>query len=366
MKISVRINKKQFCIHRRSAIKMFSLSAVIVSAPFIITPSRATSKRIVIRDEGGIFSRIYAEVFYKPFTKATDIEIVSVTSPPNPVAQIRTMVETKRYLWDMAVIGQTTILPLTIDNDNNLFLEKHRLEHDPVISSITPQFLSPYGVGINGHAMVLAYNANAAKKGQILGWKNFWEIDYFPGRRSLPKFPLYTIEIALMADGVPLDKVYPCDLHRAFRSLDKIRPYITLWWTTGSQTEQLLKVKEVDFMPAFNVRAQAAIDAGVHIAFSWNQNIYGCNSWTILRGTPNADLCRQFIQFASAPKQQALLAPYGIGPTHPDAFKYIDPKRATSLPTYPDHLRNGLSGNASYWLKHRDVITERFNDWLIS
>ena len=39
-----------------------------------------------------------------------------------------------------------------------------------------------------------------------------------------------TIPAALVADGVPKDKLYPLDLDRAFKKLDEIKPHIKVWW----------------------------------------------------------------------------------------------------------------------------------------
>ncbi|MCX8565789.1 MAG: hypothetical protein ON057_000516 [Glomeribacter sp. 1016415] len=52
-----------------------------------------------------------------------------------------------------------------------------------------------------------------------------------------------------------------------------------------------------------------------------------------------------------------------MGPTHLDAFKYIEQKQITLLQTYPDNLKRGLLIDASYWLTHQDTIFERFNEW---
>ena len=52
---------------------------------------------------------------------------------------------------------------------------------------------------------------------------DFWNVKDFPGKRSLPNFPAYMLPAALMADGVTADKLYPIDLDRAFKRLDKIK-----------------------------------------------------------------------------------------------------------------------------------------------
>ncbi|MCX8566884.1 MAG: putative spermidine/putrescine transport system substrate-binding protein [Glomeribacter sp. 1016415] len=352
-------------ITRRTTIKALAVAA---TAPFVWAPSRSASRRkpIVIRDPGGIYTKIYQDILYQPFTDKTGIPVRSVQSDAEPTAQIRTMVKSKSYLWDMVAISHRAIPFLTIGKE--VYLEKHELEDDPIVSSIPPHFRSQYGVGTNAYATVLAYRTDAFKGRQAPQlWKDFWDVKGFPGRRSLRKLPYDTIEIALMADGVPAKEVYPCNLDRALRSLDKIKSDVSVWWVgSGPQTEHFLKTREVDLIPVFSIWAQAAIDAGAPVAISWEQHLYGCHNWAILKGTPNADACRQFIRFACLPERQALLAPYGIGPTHPDAFKpnYIDPKYVKRLPTHPDNLKKGLFIDASYWLKQDDII-QRFNHWLL-
>jgi len=68
--------------------------------------------------------------------------------------------------------------------------------------------------------------------------------------------PFDTIEEALLADGVAKDKLYPLDIDRAFRSLDKIKKDVAVWWTGGAQTSQMLKTGEVD-MSSYEYKAQS-------------------------------------------------------------------------------------------------------------
>ena len=42
------------------------------------------------------------------------------------------------------------------------------------------------------------------------------------------------LEFALMAAGVPPDKIYPIDIDRAFESYDKIKASVVKWWETGA------------------------------------------------------------------------------------------------------------------------------------
>lgn len=45
--------------------------------PFMMAPSRASSKRILIRDSGGIINQEYNEVLYKPFSKKRALKLLA-------------------------------------------------------------------------------------------------------------------------------------------------------------------------------------------------------------------------------------------------------------------------------------------------
>ena len=106
----------QLTTSRRSALKAAVVGAGLIGAPAVLRFARAKSKRIVVRDDGGIYTKAYNAVYYKPFTQKTGIEVVAVQATAEPVAQIRSMVETKNYTWDMAKISQPAILLLTQGN----------------------------------------------------------------------------------------------------------------------------------------------------------------------------------------------------------------------------------------------------------
>src|SRR5260370_15646052 len=103
-------------------------------------------------------------------------------------------------------------------------------------------------------------------------WADFWNTKRFPGGRSLRKDPRTTLEFALLADGVPIDKLYPLDVDRAFRSLDKIAPSVTVWWSSRHQPAHLLADKEVAFAAAFNSPVwTAATQDKMPLEVEWNQ-----------------------------------------------------------------------------------------------
>lgn len=346
--------------------KIIATTASILAMPAIAGPAWGKTKRIIVRDDGGIYTKAYGAVFYRPFTEATGIEVVGVQAAAEPTAQIKLMVDAHTYTWDMAKISPPAVSILT--SGNKVYLEKLNIESDPVVASIPAKYRTPYSVGTNVYTSVIAYRKDSFKNRPTPdSWANFWNVKDFPGRRAMYKYPYDTIEEALMASGVPTADVYPCNLKQAFASLDKIRPHINVWWTSGAQVAQMLESGEVDMVATWVSRAQAAQNAGAPVGISWNQNIWAADSWAILAGTPNADACKEFIKFTCDPKRQAELTKYfPAGLTQPKAFDYVKPEIAKNCPTYPANIKNGLQINTQYWVENSATALQDFNAWILT
>jgi hypothetical protein len=98
------------------------------------------------------------------------------------------------------------------------------------------------------------------------------------------------LEAALLADGVPRDKLYPLDVDRAFKKLEEIKPNITVWWTSGGQSAQLLHDGEVDMTMIWNGRASAVMKDDPDVAFTFNDGILQNTQLCILKNAPVAGI----------------------------------------------------------------------------
>ncbi len=320
----------------------------------------AQDKQLVIRDPGGPYAEGFGEAFYKPFREATGVEIVPATGQHQPTAFIKSMVEAGAYTWDMAHVSKDVHEALSRMGH----LEP--LQLDAALGELPPQFKAPHYAAVNVVGSVLAYRTDRFPAGKApRTWKEYWDTKAFPGRRALRRNPMETLEYALLADGVAPGSLYPLDVDRAFRSLDRIKKDVGVWWTSGAQTSQLLKSGEVDLCPTWNARAQVVADEGAPVAIMWSQFFYTTEGWIIPKGSPKAELCRQFIKFATSAERQAVFTKYlTYGPTLPGAYKFIDPKRARAFPTHPDNLKGGIEWDVGYWARNRDAVTEKFNAWV--
>lgn len=340
------------------------LAVAALATPALLKGTRAfAGETLVVRDMGGAFYEGFKIAFYDTFTAETGVTIQTNTNEPDPIPQFKMAIDTNTKLFDVALMqpehvlrlrqyGDQYLLPVNIDVPNK--------------DDFTPNTFESDFVGVAIYALAMGYRTDALKT-PPKDWADFWNVEAFKGRRGLWRSPVTTLEMALLADGVPLDKLYPLDVDRAFASLDKVKSNIDIWWTSGAHATQLLKDGELDLMSTWSTRAQAAIDAGAPAKIMWNGGLYNIDGWTIAGNTDKADLARKFIEWClDAERQAAYTKVLACGPTNKKAYDFLSPEKAAELPTYPENMKGLALLNASFWAENQDALTQRFEQWIIS
>lgn len=347
---------KTFALTRRG---LMIAGAATLATPMLARKAWA-SNSLVVADPGGPFTEGYRKAFYDPFTAATGIKINGVARDAEPTAQFKSIVETKTYMWDVCTLTLSARLIL----EEQDLLEP--LNIDPAkTANVMPEAVHPNMIGTDVYAAVMAYNTETVS-GEMKSYADFWDVEKFPGRRSLRRNPIDTLEIALMADGVAPKDLYPLDIERAFKKLDEIKDHIDVWWTGGAQSTQLLDSGEVDMIAAWNARIQSAVDNGAPVKMVWNGGLYSIEGWGVPKGNPKADLAREFCAFcADGEAQSRFTDDLAYGPTNLKAYEFIKPERAALLPTSPENLAQMALASEPFWKEHRAALTERFNAWLL-
>ena len=143
------------------------------------------------------------------------------------------------------------------------------------------------------------------------------------------------LEFALLADGVPVDKLYPIDVDRAFRKMDQIKKFVNVWWTTGAQSAQLLIDKEAVIGTAWNGRYYNLIKEGAPIAIEWNQGAIKESAFAIPKGAKDAYWGQRVLATHGRPasSQGQYADIIGYPGLNLEATKYTDPKMVPNLPT---------------------------------
>ncbi|MCZ4093723.1 extracellular solute-binding protein [Sinorhizobium psoraleae] len=147
--------------------------------------------------------------------------------------------------------------------------------------------------------LVLAFDERAFPEGGPSNWVEFWDVERFPGPRALPNYgsPWEVLTAALIADGVPQDKLFPLDLDRAFKKLDELKPNIAVWWTGGDQSQQLFRSEEVVASAIWNGRASRLQAEGVPVRFTWDGASYEPMTYRLVKGGPNPLAAKALLDF---------------------------------------------------------------------
>src|SRR4051812_4576053 len=91
---------------RRRVLKAGLALGVAGIAPTIWTSrTQAQTRSLVVRDPAGPYAKAMTEAFYAPFEKATGVKIERVTADHEPTSQVKAMVETKNYFWDVVSLS---------------------------------------------------------------------------------------------------------------------------------------------------------------------------------------------------------------------------------------------------------------------
>lgn len=320
----------------------------------------AEEKIVVFNSSGGALDAAQRKVFSDPFEKETGIKVIH-TAPVN-FAKLKAMVESGNVEWDI-----TELPPRDMVRAVKLgYLEP--IDYTVINKAdLIPEAALAYAIGGGFYSTILAYNTKKFSKGNHpQSWADFWNINKFPGRRSLRNSPADNLEIALLADGVQKDKIYPIDIDRAFRSLDKIKPHIAVWWSVGAQPAQLLTDNEVDLTTSWNGRITDIQRKGAPVEIEWNEAILSLSYYGVVKGAKHKSNAMKYLAFRQRPDRQAewvKALPYPGASIN--LYKYLTPELAKIMPTYPENLKKAIKVNYEWWLENADRVQERWNAWML-
>lgn len=327
----------------RMTVSAFLLS----SAALTCGTGFASAEQITFVSQGGAYQEAQTKAILDPVAEKLGITI-NQDSSPDAWPVIKTQTETGKPVWDVI----DTPAKDCIRGGEQGMIEKLDFSQLPNVKDMPAEYKSPYSVAYEFYSSVLAYNKEKFGDTPPQNWGDFWDVEKFPGTRALRNHPLATLEAALIADGVSVDKLYPLDVDRAFKKLEKIKPFVTVWWTSGAQSAQLLADGEVDMTMAWNGRVSAVIKEGLPIGYTFNQGFLQYTSLCILKGAPNFETSVKFINAALDPEIQANFPAYiDYGPANPAAYTTgkISSERAAEMPSSPDNAKKQVLISDQWW-----------------
>src|SRR5438874_1837351 len=175
-------------------------------------------KEMVFVGFGGSYQEGQTKAMFEPFEKETGIKVVQTTGVD--IAKLRAQVQAKNVEWDLISIPDR--LRYTAVKDELV----QRLNYSAIdAKDVMKPLVTEHAVGCVTIPMLLTYSTKAYAQGKApLTWPDFWDAKKFPGPRGYYNAPTYSLEFALIADGVPKDKLYPLDVPPALTGPDRSKP----------------------------------------------------------------------------------------------------------------------------------------------
>jgi putative spermidine/putrescine transport system substrate-binding protein len=326
---------------------------------------------------GGAYGQSQDIAYFQPFTQKTGVKIKTETYD-GTLGAIKDKIGASPSPIDVVDLSQSALDALCKDGKLET-LDGSMLTAPSDGASVSDDFLSggitSCGIASVAWSTAIAFDRQAFAKAQPSKIADLLEVQRFPGKRALPNGPRYTLELALLADGVDPADVYhqlatPEGADRAFKALDKIKPQI-LWWDKAEDAISLLMQRKASMAAGYSGRIfRAAIAARQRVDVLWDGQIYDLDLWAIPKAAANKDDAKRFIAFASEPGQMAAQAALiAYGPMRKSAIALVGKRPSLGidlkdyLPTAPDNFRKALKFDEAWWNEHGAELATRFQTW---
>lgn len=321
--------------------------AALGAVPSVTGPVRGQAQRqLVMVNWGGVANQGFNQFYAEPFM-AENAGVRCVQDSTGPSAgRIRSMVESGRVTWDLCdssasssiVLGRADLV--------------RKIDYSVVKRSdaIGPAFVLEWGAAPYSFSSVLAYDSTKFPQPPN-NWADFWDLRRFPGTRLLRRDAVPVLEAAQMSLGKDPANLYPLDIKASLNRVAAIRRN-SLYWTSGSESEQFMRTGEAVMGLIWHTRAKVLEEeTGGRIKTVWNQGILQPGIFVIPRGNPGGELAQRLLasMLAKPEPQVGLLGFLGNGPTNPAAAGMVPAALRRFNPTDPENARVQVVINGEWW-----------------
>ena len=303
-------------------------------------------------EAGGPSGESIEKGYLKPFTEKSGIAVVRES--PSGLGKLRAMVEA----------GNVTSVLLELSSPELEQAKALDLVEPLDWNAIAPEPMfeeakDEYGYGYQYYTTLMAWRADA-KAPQ--SWQDFWDVEAFPGKRALPDYAAYILPMALLADGVAVEELYPLDLDRAFASLEKIKDHVAVWWQAGAQAPQLLQDNEVQYAVAWSGRV-AGQDG---LEYTYQDGQLDIAFFVVPKGAdPSQKAAAMGILYEmSVPDNQAVAADVvSYTGSSPELEPLLPQDRLDEFPTVTANKDVQFLSDARWWFENAEEVETRWQEF---
>lgn len=309
---------------------------------------------------GGTTEEGFQKTFADPFTEETGIDTKMVS--PVDYGKYSAQLETGNISWDWVDIEGWYAYQhqedwATIDRD----LVKY--DDSDLINLPGKDFGEiDWGVPSPSYSFAIAYRTD--EEAHPTTWSEFFDTKAIPGKRAVYNSPYGMLEVALLADGVSMDELYPLDVDRAFKKLGSVRDDL-VFWNSGAELQQMLTTGSAPFAFSWNNRAASLAQNGQPVAIEWNENLQDGGFDVVADKSPVKDETMQFFNFMMDSQRQADAAlETGYSPVLQSAFDKIPAEDQKYYNVDPENLEQAIGTiDQKWWGKNFDEVNKKWTEW---
>ena len=359
-------------------------NVVMGAAAAALLSSAALAQDMTIVSWGGAYSKSQLKAYHEPYMALNPgVNIINDESSPEAVAKLRAMSETGNVTWDVVDVVAADAMRLC---DEGLAIEYDPDEMLAAAPDGTPAS-EDFGDLIVSECFIpnIVYSTTFGYRTDMVGDTPptsvcaIFDLETYPGKRSLEKRPLNNVEWALLCDGVAQDDLYDVlssdgGVERALAKLDTIKDQV-VWWAAAAESIQLLADGEVVIASSYNGRLFSTIvEQNQPIAMLWDYQVFDLDGWIIPTGLSDERLARakDYLYFATDTQRLADQAKYiSYGPARLSSAPLVGKHAELGIdmgphmPTDPENAKHTILYNYEWWADNRDDVDAKFAAWLV-
>jgi putative spermidine/putrescine transport system substrate-binding protein len=348
---------------RRTFIRLAVAGTAAPALSALVSGAEAAEGRTVsIASYGGSFNDGLKSSVLDPFEKKTGIKINLGAGASLALVKLQ-VASGGPAQWDLVELTGTEY-ELAVRSKLLMPLDYSVIDGTHVPKEYRP----PYGLKYVFFMFAMAWNTKKISDPPKT-WAEFWDTKRYPGKRSL-----YSniadgciLEAALLADGIAVKDLYPLDVDRALKSLERLGRKNIIWHSTNAEPIQQLASGEVDFATSWNGRVIRAARGGAPLAFTARQAGATGDYLVVPKSSKNAKEAFELINYIASDAEAGARFEETLtdATANTEAVKLVPKELADTLPTNPALAGQVFDRNDAWWVDNLEKTSIRFKQWLL-
>ena len=340
--------------------KFTQLGAALLGTAALATrgvPALADDGQLVFVSWGGDAVDAYDDAYGKAFEEETGVRVRQDGSGPTEGA-MQAQFESGAPSWDIvdadAFSAQSLGKKGMMEPIDYAVVDKSKMRDG---------FGWEYAASTYFFSYVIAYDAVKFGGNPPTSMADFFDVETFPGKRSMYKWGTGMWEALLMGDGVAQADLYPLDMERAHAKLKGLKEHVISFWGNGAESQTLMLNGEASMALIWSTRARLLEqDTDGDVKSIWQDGVISPGAMAVIKGNPGgAANAMKFIASAQDPeKQMVMFDMLSQGPANPATDDLIPEDQRRFNPVAPGNFEQQVSVDVEWYEENYGAALDEY------